>query len=103
MAGSADAASRTEDMDLYSRARTLLEDMARAGNPASKDHEALLADVESMVRKLAVGGGWSGDGVPGVVSATANQGGEPVVDDPFWGMGWDDLLSSYAQAIWSQE
>ena len=34
------------DEYLYSSARTLLEDMARAGNPASKDHEALLLDVE---------------------------------------------------------
>lgn len=41
---------------LYIRARTLLKDVARAENPASKDHEALLLDVEYMVAKLSTRG-----------------------------------------------
>lgn len=38
-----------DDAELYAVARRLLEDMAQLGNPASKDHVALLADVEQLV------------------------------------------------------
>ncbi len=44
--------SNIGDAELYAAARSLLEEMARFGNPASKDHEALLTDVEQVVETV---------------------------------------------------
>lgn len=41
-----------DDTKLYMEARALLDEMVRAGNPASKDHRSLLSDVEEMVSKI---------------------------------------------------
>ncbi|CAI6092668.1 unnamed protein product [Clonostachys chloroleuca] len=41
-----------DDAYLYSQCRVMLKDMAEAGNPASKDHHLLLADVENIVQNL---------------------------------------------------
>ena len=38
-----------DDAEIYTMARRLLEDMARVGNPSSKDHITLLTDVEQVV------------------------------------------------------
>lgn len=37
---------------LYSHARALLDEMARVGNPAAKDHSAMLRDVEDIVNRV---------------------------------------------------
>ncbi|KAK0375362.1 hypothetical protein CLIM01_07261 [Colletotrichum limetticola] len=42
-----------DDMALYTRTRALLREMARVGNPAAKDHDVLLSDVEAMVKRIS--------------------------------------------------
>ncbi|TDZ30867.1 putative transcriptional regulatory protein [Colletotrichum spinosum] len=42
----------TDDTALYNKSKDLLAEMARVGNPAAKDHEALLSDVETMVNHV---------------------------------------------------
>lgn len=50
-----DLASPTDEDDsaLYSQTRQVLGEMARAGNPAAKDHDVLLSDVEAMAEKVS--------------------------------------------------
>lgn len=99
------------DEYLYSRARTLLEDMARAGNPASKDHEALLLDVECMVTRLSTRGVRptnQGDGTVDLgfqAPGAANMEWEGTLDDLLFcgDMDWGELLSSCTQGTWWQE
>ncbi|RYP44413.1 hypothetical protein DL768_009115 [Monosporascus sp. mg162] len=38
-----------DDTELYAMARRLLEDKAQLGDPAGKDHQVLLTDVERVV------------------------------------------------------
>ncbi|KAL0939771.1 uncharacterized protein CTRU02_206381 [Colletotrichum truncatum] len=42
-----------DDTALYTRTRALLSEMACVGNPAAKDHDALLSDVEAMVKRVS--------------------------------------------------
>ncbi|KAF6831073.1 C6 transcription factor [Colletotrichum musicola] len=42
-----------DDSGLYAQTRAVLGEMARAGNPAAKDHDVLLTDVEAMVDKVS--------------------------------------------------
>ncbi|KAK1702984.1 hypothetical protein BDP67DRAFT_550042 [Colletotrichum lupini] len=42
-----------DDVALYTRTRALLREMARVGNPAAKDHDVLLSDVEAMVKRIS--------------------------------------------------
>ncbi|KAJ4252448.1 hypothetical protein NW762_011049 [Fusarium torreyae] len=41
-----------DDSYLYSKCRSILKEMAEAGNPAARDHNALLIDVDSIVQGL---------------------------------------------------
>lgn len=85
--------------------------MARAGNPASKDHEALLSDVESMVTRLSTEGARSTNQIDGAVDPGFQAPGmaslewEGIVDDLLFcgDMDWGELLSSYTQGTWWQE
>ncbi|KAH8892981.1 hypothetical protein GQ53DRAFT_793732 [Thozetella sp. PMI_491] len=43
-----------DDDELYSQSRVILEEMARAGNPAAKDHVSLLSEVETLSRTISV-------------------------------------------------
>ncbi|QKD61700.2 uncharacterized protein FOBCDRAFT_245141 [Fusarium oxysporum Fo47] len=44
--------SELNDEHLYSQCRLILKEMAEAGNPAARDHNALLADLDSIVQML---------------------------------------------------
>ncbi|KAK7574996.1 hypothetical protein V3481_016961 [Fusarium oxysporum f. sp. vasinfectum] len=44
--------SELNDEHLYSQCRLILKEMAEAGNPAARDHNALLADLDSIVHML---------------------------------------------------
>lgn len=92
------------DAALYTRARALLDEMARMGNPAAKDHDALLSDVEAMVKHVSMetsrmrrasevqpwGQSWS----------VADLGFEGVPGDQVWlDMHWETLLNSYMQGV----
>ncbi|KAH7151287.1 hypothetical protein DER46DRAFT_690172 [Fusarium sp. MPI-SDFR-AT-0072] len=44
--------SELNDEHLYTQCRLILKEMAEAGNPAARDHNALLADLDSIVQML---------------------------------------------------
>ncbi|KAM0327548.1 hypothetical protein ACHAQA_005839 [Verticillium albo-atrum] len=91
------------DAELYVQARALLEEMARVGNPAAKDHEKLLTDVEAMVTGAAVETGRpqrAGDGDiwnTGFVVPNVDFGMGEV--EKFGDMDWEQLLNTYTQGL----
>lgn len=109
--------NRPNDAELYAMARSLLEDMARLGNPASKDHEALLTDVEQVVETVTSRQQQQRDppqpqGVapPGIGQQQQQAGGgshwletigtdDGIPLDHFWqDIDWETMLSSYTRA-----
>ncbi|KAK7755570.1 hypothetical protein SLS62_002504 [Diatrype stigma] len=111
------------DAELYTMARSLLEDMARLGNPASKDHEALLTDVEQVVEMVTsrqqqreppqpqgivppgVGQQQQQAGVGGGghwLETIGTDDGVPL--DHFWqDVEWETMLSNYTRATPNQQ
>ncbi|KAF4969350.1 hypothetical protein FSARC_3425 [Fusarium sarcochroum] len=47
-----ESSSGDDDSYLYSKCRSILKEMAEAGNPAARDHNALLIDVDIIVQGL---------------------------------------------------
>ncbi|KAF4832791.1 Proline utilization trans-activator [Colletotrichum tropicale] len=100
--------SSPEDHDaaLYSRTRELLREMARVGNPAAKDHDALLSDVEAMVMRVQEEERLTEQTSTEIETPNENL---SFSDFMFADMGseqqiwcdtdWENILSSYTQGI----
>lgn len=86
------------------------------GNPSSKDHEALLSDVEAMVKRVSAemvrsrqGQGQAHAGEAGSWGDEQSSAGivdfglgefEGIMGDQLWcDMDWENLLSTYTQGI----
>ncbi|KAJ0340565.1 hypothetical protein KNSL1_011519 [Colletotrichum chrysophilum] len=94
------------DAALYSRTRELLREMARVGNPAAKDHDALLSDVEAMVMRVQEEQRLAEQTSTEIETPNENL---SFSDFMFADMGseqqiwcdtdWENILSSYTQGI----
>ncbi|KAF9872883.1 hypothetical protein CkaCkLH20_09746 [Colletotrichum karsti] len=95
-----------DDTVLYTKTRALLREMARVGNPAAKDHDALLSDVEAMVDRVC-----EEELATRQTSMEADHVNEPLNFSEFMfaDMGsehqiwcdtdWENILSTYTQDI----
>ena len=69
----------------------MLQEMAKAGNPASKDHDALLVDLERIVEGLT--GGAPLEGTTDEAEETSLPGFD--FQDPVWSdVDWMSLLNT---------
>jgi proline utilization trans-activator len=100
-----------EDSNLFIRGLELLEEMARVGNPAAKDHVGMLSDVQGMVQNVLdvrhtnlSGTYLSASGAtvePNTDSGTYTGDSEPtffdgLMDEQIWyDMDWENILKSW--------
>lgn len=103
MAFEAEAAAvyANDDMQLQTKCRQLLHEMAQSGNPAANDHEALLADVELMVRSLSGNSCQINQGTDASIGQMGLQFNFPgfTEDQLCYEMDWVNLLNLYSQEV----
>lgn len=95
-----------DDSALYTQTRAVLGEMARAGNPAAKDHDVLLADVEAMVEKVSkekataglTGMEFDPSGGAADFFSDLSFAGMGLDQNNWYGVDFDDILSNITQA-----
>lgn len=80
-----------QDLQIYGDARSALSNMATSGNPAAKDFEMMLADIEGLVGKITNIDTPSVQG--SIVPWNASIDALTMMDDQIWlDSGWDDIF-----------
>lgn len=96
-----------DDSSVYLETRAILEDMARVGNLAAKDHEATLQEVEAMVKEVSARASQLDLTATGadVQSWELQTGtGDSVCydllgDQLWWDMVWSSFSDTYAEGL----